>query len=241
MGTLDDFWLRLQQFLAGWMKSWLVSHKDVISQFAERLQAAGTLRGKELRQALDTAWASSKPNVQNLRREVREALTQTFGSIEFMKVYRLVNCDYDPVVVGARLRRSSDRSHQKLGEGIYFSSSRDDALQFAGTNHKHKYTHLLTCRLRNITKDDFVDLVSDPNCIVKAKAEPGSKLKGFSGKKLYVAYCKEHGQKGVIWSAQGGWTEVCLLSEYIDDAVDIEHVEALNCSHTGNTGGSIRL
>jgi hypothetical protein len=145
-----------------------------------------------------------------------------------MKVYRLVNCDYDPIVVGARLSRSSDHSHQKLGEGIYFSVSRNDALQFARTNHKHVYTHLLTCRLRNITKDDFVDLVNDPNRIVKAKAERGSNLKTLSGRKLNVAYCKRQGKKGVIWAAQNGWTEGFLLSEYINDAVSIENVETLS-------------
>lgn len=118
---------------------------------------------------------------------------------------------------------------------MYFSVSRGDALQFARTNHKHLYTHLLTCRLTNITKDDFVDLVSDPNRILKAKAELRSNLKTLSVKKLHAAYCKEHGKKGVIWTAKHGWTEVCLLTEYIDDAVVIEHVEALNCSEASDT------
>jgi hypothetical protein len=40
-------------------------------------------------------------------------------------------------------------------------------------------------------------------------------------------------------NAQNGWTEVCLLSEYIDDAVGIEQVEALNCSDS--VTGSLKV
>ena len=144
-----------------------------------------------------------------------------------MRVYRLVNCEYDPITVGTQLTRSSDHSHQKLAEGIYFSVSRDDALQFAGANHGHVYTHLLTCQLKNITIDDFIDLVSDPNCILKAKAKSKSNLKMLSGKKLNVAYCREKGKKGLIWRAQNRWIEICLLADYIGDSVEIEHAEAL--------------
>jgi hypothetical protein len=87
-----------------------------------------------------------------------------------------------------------------------------------------------------MTKNDFVDLVSDPNRIVRAKAEPRSNLGMLSGTKLNVAYCKEQGKKGLIWTAEGRWTEVFLLTDYIKEAVQIEHAEALDCSDTSSTG-----
>jgi hypothetical protein len=74
-----------------------------------------------------------------------------------MKAFRLVNCDHDPITVGAYLERASTHSKQKLCDGMYFSTSREDALEFAKKNHGHKYTHLLTCELRDMHESDFVD------------------------------------------------------------------------------------
>ena len=78
-GTYNDFWLRLQQFLAGWIKSWLLNHKGIVLRFAEFLEEQRTLRGEKLRQALDSVWGSSKPNVETFRSEAREALRAALG------------------------------------------------------------------------------------------------------------------------------------------------------------------
>lgn len=76
-GTYEEFWLLLNQFLAVWMRSWLVNRKHVILRFANLLQAADTLHGDELRRALESAWASSKPDVQDFQKEVQDALRQS--------------------------------------------------------------------------------------------------------------------------------------------------------------------
>jgi hypothetical protein len=86
--------------------------------------------------------------------------------------------------------------------------------------------------LKNITKRDLVDLVSVPNQVVKAKAEPNSSLNTLSGKQLNHAYCKAFGKKGLVWKAQKKWTEVCLLSEYLEGTVVIENAELLESSLT---------
>lgn len=65
-----------------------------------------------------------------------------------MKAFRLVNCDHDPIKVGEYLERASTHSNQKLCVGMYFSTSRKDALEFAKKDHGHIYTHLLTCELK---------------------------------------------------------------------------------------------
>jgi hypothetical protein len=142
-----------------------------------------------------------------------------------MRVYRLVNSAHDPITPGQKLVRASDHSHQKLGEGIYFAASADDARQFAKTEAGHTYTHLLTCRLENMTEGNFVNLVNEPNLIVR------SEFKDLPVAERRLAYCKKHNKVGVIWKAQKfGWIEVCLFSEYIRDAVIIESAEPLSSS-----------
>ena len=78
-GTYDDYWFRLQQFLAGWIRSWLLKNKDTILCFAQDLQAVLTLEGEELRQALESAWGPSKPCAQSLKKEVKEAASEVLG------------------------------------------------------------------------------------------------------------------------------------------------------------------
>lgn len=138
-----------------------------------------------------------------------------------MEVFRLVNDQHDPTRVGEILVRTSDHSHQKLGNGMYFAASREDALQFARTQREHEYTHLLGCRLKGVTRNDFVDLVEDPNCIIR------SEFASLPGTQRGLAYCKRHGKKGLIWRATKGWTEICLFSEFSQNTAFIESVEKL--------------
>jgi len=139
-----------------------------------------------------------------------------------MKVYRLVNCKTDSIEVGTTLSRASDHSNQKLGKGMYFAATYDDACLFAKIRHKYSYTHLLTCRLKGMTLADFVDLRKNPNLIIQ------SDFGKLPREERVPAYCKKYDKKGVIWMPQrGGWTEVLLLTEHIQDAVVIECVETL--------------
>jgi hypothetical protein len=140
-----------------------------------------------------------------------------------MRVYRLVNEEHDSVTAGMRLTRISDYSHQKLGEGMYFALSREDALAFAATQHGHKYTHLLGCVLENMTHDNFVDLRSSPNLLVR------SKFNHLPKRQQGPAYCNTHGKNGVIWNGAPGkrWVELCLYPEHIGNGVLIESVEPL--------------
>jgi hypothetical protein len=144
-----------------------------------------------------------------------------------MNVYRLVNCDHDPITVGATLIRGSDHSRQKLGPGMYFAISREAALEFAKTRHGHTYTHLLTCRLKGITEKDFVDLVKEPFVISR------SEFKALPYDQRGSAYCAKHGKKGIIWKAID-WVEVCLFAQHIGDSVIVESVEMLPASSEPN-------
>jgi hypothetical protein len=144
-----------------------------------------------------------------------------------MKAFRLVDQRYDPVEVGRYLTRISDFSNKKLGRGMYFALTREDALQFAKKDHGHEYTHLLTCKLVNVTEDDFADLIANPNLLATLKVRPNSPLFGLTGTDLKVKYCEVHGKKGIIWQATNGWSELCLLPTFVNDAVVIEASEAL--------------
>ena len=145
------------------------------------------------------------------------------GTGQGMRVYRLVNSAHDPIAPGEKLVRASDHSRKKLGEGMYFAWSADYARQFANTSHGHTYTHLLTCHLKNLTEDNFVDLVKEPNLIAR------SEFKDLPIADRRLAYCKKHNKVGVIWKAgKFGWIEVCLYSEYIRDVVIIESAERMS-------------
>jgi hypothetical protein len=142
-----------------------------------------------------------------------------------MKVYRLVNSKYDPIEIGANLTRTSDHSHQKYGEGMYFALSREDALHFAKSQHGHAYTHLLTCLIENANENDFVDLRKKPNSMAT------SKFRTLPMKARAPRYCKQQKKKGLIWSStpgkQAARAEVCLYPEHIQNAVIIESAEKL--------------
>jgi hypothetical protein len=110
---------------------------------------------------------------------------------------------------------------------MYFALTREDALQFAKKDHGHKYTHLLTCKLVNITEDDFADLIANSNLLATLKVPPNSPLFGLTGTNLKVKYCEVHGKKGIIWQATNGWSELCLLPPFVKGTVVIEVSEAL--------------
>jgi hypothetical protein len=143
-----------------------------------------------------------------------------------MKAFRLVSSDYDPITIGAYLERASTHSNQKLCDGMYFSTSREDALEFASKNHGHKYTHLLKCELTGMQECDFVDLIADPNQIVRQNRT------GQSRRVATENFCRENHKKGVIWQSPSfeslpGWKEICLLPDHIQGSVLIEEVEGL--------------
>ena len=145
-----------------------------------------------------------------------------------MTGYRLVNSAYDPVTVGVFLDRGSTGSNQKIAEGMYFAPSREEALIFARKPHGHTYSHLLTCELIGVSEQDVVDLVVSPNLIAKWAQRPDYPTK----KTAAAAFCRENSKKVIVWQSQSSqisevWTEICLLTEYIPNAVRITHVEEL--------------
>ena len=79
-GTYDVFWARLNQFLNSWLRTWLIQNRSVILRLARRLEETGTLRAVELRQALELAWDSSKPDIHAVRSDMLTALTQALNS-----------------------------------------------------------------------------------------------------------------------------------------------------------------
>lgn len=128
-----------------------------------------------------------------------------------MRLFRLVDLKHDPIVPGQHLTRPSDHSNQKLGEGMYFALSFEDAKGFLHARHKHPYTHVLEVEIPFEIKD-FADLRASPNLITG----PGT------FKNLVFQYCQAHGKRGVIWTQrQNEWTELMLLSEYISHGVQI--------------------
>jgi hypothetical protein len=109
---------------------------------------------------------------------------------------------------------------------MYFATSREDALEFAKKDRGHSYTHLLTCELKDMQEGDFVDLVANPNQIVRQKRT------GQNSRDATKDFCRENTKKGVIWQSVSseslsGWKEICLLPEHIQQAVVIKEVEAL--------------
>lgn len=144
-----------------------------------------------------------------------------------MQVFRLVNHKYDSIEISRALSRTSDHSNQKIAEGIYFALTREDALDFSKKNHGHVYTHLLTCRIEGVSKDDLVDLITDPNLFAQLSVTANSPLKGLKGRELRTKYCEIHRKKGILWKAANGWAELCLLRAYALNSVIIEAAEAL--------------
>lgn len=140
-----------------------------------------------------------------------------------MKAFRLVDETHDPIKEGELLTRTSDHSHQKLADGMYFALSREAALSFATKPHGHRYTHLLYCDLDDIEMDDLWDEIVDPNRIARFKSQDESP------RQARARYGKENNKKGFIWQARGveSWTELCLLSEHVCKVVRIVESEQL--------------
>jgi hypothetical protein len=148
-----------------------------------------------------------------------------------MEVFRLVHRNYDPVEEGEFLTRSSCYSREKIAHGIYFTPSRDEALTFAKQPHRHTYSHLLTCSLVGVSLDDVVDLVADPNLIVKWNRGRYPKRRDAA-----EAFCRENKKKAILWETARsqkfeGWTELCLLTEHIPNTVLIIGAEELELPH----------
>jgi hypothetical protein len=241
-GSWDDFWLRLQTFQGAWLRAWLMTHQQVVERFANDLLAKKTLSGEELVAALVCAWDGAKPDACELRAEVMSVLAcllddgpssqpqsaDSSDSISGMLVYRCVNQEHDPVEVGSHLTRTSNYSKQKLAEGMYFAVTREDALTFSRKDHGHTYTHLLTCRLKDVSKSDLVDLIVDAQLISHFKRSEEVSRAGLSGRELNRKYCEIHSKKGLLWTASANsWAEVCLFPEFVNSAVVIEAVEKL--------------
>ena len=109
---------------------------------------------------------------------------------------------------------------------MYFAASREDALAFETKNHGHRYTHLLTCELEDMREEDFLDLIAEPNQIVRQRS-PGQSMRD-----AVRDLCRKNKKKGVIWQSpssetSSGWKEICLLSDNIPMAVLIIDAEAL--------------
>lgn len=144
-----------------------------------------------------------------------------------MQLFRLVNKEHDPIEAGSLLTRTSDCSNQKIADGMYFALTREDALKFSTKDHGHTYTHLLTCQLEEISKNDLVDLVKNENQIARFKTSAKPPLSILTGRELNTRYCDIHGKKGILWRARKGWTEVCILKQFVANSVIIEAAETL--------------
>lgn len=143
-----------------------------------------------------------------------------------MVVYRLVDRHHDSIEAGSVLQRPSSYSRQKFGRGMYFCPTRKDAQIFLNAHPGYRYTDLLECRLDGITKNDFVDLVNNPNEVVRAKCD--FSYEGFAGSSLKEEYCRRTGKKGLIWKSNMGWTELVLHSPHIDHVVIVIGSESLS-------------
>lgn len=138
-----------------------------------------------------------------------------------MRVFRLVNSEYDPTKIGEPLSRESDHSNQKLGQGMYFALTEKDACKFAKSPSGYKYTHLLECELP-YEKCNFCDLTEDSNAIERwwliQFHNDFSKLNSTLFREKIKLYCEHHDQVGVIWASSqlaGGWTELVVLKSHI--------------------------
>jgi len=147
-----------------------------------------------------------------------------------LTLFRLVHVDHDPVQVGQKLSRSSDKSNQKLGKGMYFALSRQDALGFAGTRN-YAYTHLVEVTVPYAVSD-FFDQRKDENAVAKwVSTHPNpdippnfEKVHGRS-----TRFCEAHNCVGFIWEPKGSkrWVEVMILEQCIGAGFEIMGVEPL--------------
>jgi hypothetical protein len=139
-----------------------------------------------------------------------------------MRLYRLVNSKFDPVVPGQYLTRASDKSNQKLGRGMYFALSEADAIAFAKTR-TYEYDQLLTVDI-TLGDADFFDLRADCNAVstwlqgeVKDGKRPMTDLFQLKVHDRHEAFCRAKGVQGLIWSPTGKlhWDELVVLEPFI--------------------------
>lgn len=148
-----------------------------------------------------------------------------------MIVYRLVDKAHDNIAPGETLSRTSDKSKQKLGDGVYFALDRGSALDFAHKDHGYTYTHLLKCEVPGRSVSDFADLISDPSLITCWAS-------GRWGLREAVPlYCKANKLFGAIWQATDGWKELVLLKEFAVGTVRI--VESEKLVELNASGGTV--
>jgi hypothetical protein len=105
-----------------------------------------------------------------------------------MKLFRLIHSDHDTITIGASPVRGSDRSNQKLGDGIYLSDSIDALHAFAGSaTCQYSYSHVLT-----------FEFAMDESAFELSETALQKRLDGQSVADFLPAYCASHGKAGVF-------------------------------------------
>jgi hypothetical protein len=72
--SFDRFWQKMQFFMQGWLRDFLLRHETPIRSFASALVANKTLSGQALQEALNAAWSGAKPDPGKVREELLAAL-----------------------------------------------------------------------------------------------------------------------------------------------------------------------
>jgi len=72
--SFERFWQKMQFFMQGWLRTFLLRHETPIRSFASTLNASKTLSGQALQEALTAAWNGNKPNPSEVREELLGAL-----------------------------------------------------------------------------------------------------------------------------------------------------------------------
>lgn len=72
--SFDRFWQKMQFFMQGWLRDFLLRHEAPIRSFASKLVAHKTLSGQALQDALTAAWDGAKPDPGKVREELFAAL-----------------------------------------------------------------------------------------------------------------------------------------------------------------------
>lgn len=69
--TLGHFCDKARVLLEGWVKEWILKYREAICEFAKELERTPTLSGTALQEALVRAWNGKKPDVSQLRDELK--------------------------------------------------------------------------------------------------------------------------------------------------------------------------
>jgi hypothetical protein len=72
--SFDHFWQKMQFFMQGWLRDFLLRYETAIRSFASTLVAHKTLSGQVLQDALIAAWNGDKPDPSEVRQELLGAL-----------------------------------------------------------------------------------------------------------------------------------------------------------------------